>query len=76
MASRFYRVRVEEIGFVRAIVEAYEGVAVIHAPDPRRGEIEWVIGDGLEAEADEIAARLSSSIGLVPIERPSDWPSE
>jgi hypothetical protein len=76
MASRFYRVRVEEIGFVRAIVEAYEGVAIVHAPDPRRGEIEWVIGDGLEEEADEIAARLATSIGFTAIARPSDWPSE
>jgi len=73
--SRFYRVPLEQIAYVRAIVEAYDGVAVIYAPDPRRGEIEWRIGEGLEDEAQQIADKLAREAGLVEIARPPDWPT-
>lgn len=73
MPSRFFRVHPPQIGYVRAIVEAYDGLAIVHAPDPNRGEIEWLIGDGLEAEADALAARLAVEAGLIAIERPDDW---
>jgi hypothetical protein len=76
LPSRFYRVPLEQIAYVRAIVEGYDGVALIYAPDPRRGEIEWRIGEGLEGEAHEIAQRLMREAGLVEIARPPDWPSE
>ena len=75
MPSRFYRVPLEQIAYVRAIVEAYDGVALIFSPDPRRGEIEWRIGEGLEEEAQTIAARLVREAGLVEIARPDDWPA-
>ena len=64
-----------EIGYVRAIVEGYDGLAVVHAPDPRRGEIEWLIGDGLENEAEVLARRLEREAGLIEIARPADWPA-
>jgi uncharacterized protein DUF4911 len=74
MASRFFRVHPPEIGYVRAIVEAYDGLAVVLAPDPKRGEIEWLIGDGLEAEADALVTRLQREAGIIEIDRPADWP--
>lgn len=73
MPSRYYRVPLEQIAYVRAIVEGYDGVAAVRVPDARRGEIEWLIGEGLEDEADEIAERLSLEAGLIPIPRPIDW---
>jgi hypothetical protein len=73
-SSRWFRVPLEQIGYVRAIVEAYDGVALVHAPDPRRGEIEWLIGEGLEDEAAALARRLAAEAGLIEIERPADWP--
>jgi hypothetical protein len=75
MASRFYRVPLEHIAYVRAIVEGYDGVALVHALDPRRGEVEWLIGEGLLEEANEIARRLSYEVGLIEIARPPDWRS-
>ena len=72
--SRFFRVPLEQIGYVRAIVEGYDGVAIVRAPDPKRGEIEWLIGDGLEDEADALIARLTREAGLIEIGRPADWP--
>lgn len=76
MPSRFYRVPLEQIAYVRAIVEGYDGVAIVVAPDARRGEIEWRIGEGLEAEALAVAERLTREAGLVEIARPRDWPQE
>jgi Domain of unknown function (DUF4911) len=73
MPSRFYRVPLEQIAYVRAVVEGYDGVALLRALDPRRGEVEFVIGEGLEDEALAIAARLSSEAGLIEIARPADW---
>jgi hypothetical protein len=74
VSSRFFRVPLEQIGYVRAIVEAYDGVALLRAADPNRGEIEWMIGEGLEAEADELVTRLGVEAGLIEIARPTDWP--
>ncbi len=75
MPSRFFRVPLEQIGYVRAVLEGYDGVALVHAPDPRRGEIEWLIGEGLEDEARVIASRLEREAGLVEIAPPADWAS-
>jgi hypothetical protein len=74
VTSRFFRVPLGEITYVRAILEAYDGVALLFSPDPRRGEIEWQIGDGLTAEADALVTRLTRETGLVEIARPADWP--
>lgn len=75
MASRFFRVPLGEIAYVRAIVEGYDGVALVRAPDPNRGEIEWLVGEGMEAEADALARRLAGEARLVEIARPDDWPA-
>ena len=72
--SRYFRVALPEIGYVRAIVEGYDGLAVVRAPDPNRGEIEWLVGDGLEAEAETLVHRLEKEAGLIEIARPADWP--
>lgn len=74
MASLFFRVPLEQIGYVRAIVEGYDGVASVHAPDGNRGEVEWLVGEGMDDEAAALAQRLAKEAGLVPIARPKDWP--
>jgi hypothetical protein len=73
VASRFFRVALEQIAYVRAVVEGYDGVALVRARDPNRGEIEWVIGDGLDDEAETIVQRLRRESGIVEIARPRDW---
>jgi hypothetical protein len=71
--SRFFRVPLEQIAYVRAVVEGYDGVAVVRARDPKRGEVEWVIGEGLNDEAEAIVQRLGKEAGLQEIEKPADW---
>ena len=74
MPSRWYRVPLPEIAYVRAIFEGYDGVAVLRAADPNRGEVEIVIGEGLEEEAEAIAGKLRNEAGMIEIQRPEDWP--
>jgi hypothetical protein len=73
VTSRFFRVPLEEIAYVRAIVEGYDGLALVRVMDPDRGEIELVVGDGLEDEAAALITRLCTEAGLVEIARPPDW---
>ncbi len=73
MASLYFRIPLDEVAYVRAILEGYDGVAVLIARNADRGEIEWLIGEGMENEADQIATRLIEETGMVPIPRPMDW---
>ena len=74
MASRFYRLPLPEIGYVRMIVESYDGLAAVRSHGGDRGEVEWLLGEGMEEEADALAQRLADEVGLIAIPRPADWP--
>jgi len=70
---RFYRVPLEEIAYLRVVVESYEGLAQLTAL-PGRAEVEWTIPVELAEEAAALARALAAEITLVPIPRPDDWP--
>ncbi len=72
-SRRWFRVPVEQIGYVRAVLEGYDGLATVECPDTNRGEIAWVIGAGLDDEAQEVYLRLVSEVRLVEIPAPPDW---
>jgi hypothetical protein len=72
VTRRWFRVPLPQIAYVRAIVEGYDGVAVVSAPDPRRGEIELSIAPGQEAEAQAIVERLKREASLIEIPPPPD----
>jgi len=71
--SRFFRVALEHIGFVRAVVEAEEGLAQLYSADPDRGEVELLFPEDRADEADAMVARLKRATGWVEIARPADW---
>lgn len=73
MPSRFYRVPLSEITYLRAILEGYDGIALVRARDRYRGEVECDIGQGLDEEARAILVRLGREAGMVEIARPEDW---
>lgn len=73
MPSRYFRVPLHEIGYVRMIVEAYDGLAFVRSLSASRGEIEWVVGEGMEEEAEALAVKLAKEVGLLSIDRPADW---
>lgn len=73
MPSLYFRVPLHEIGYVRMIVESYDGLAFVRSLSAARGEIEWIVGEGMEADALALAAKLADEAGLLPIDRPADW---
>ncbi len=64
---RRFRVAIEHIGYVRMIVEGYDGLAVVVTPDSGVGIIEWWIAPGREDEATTLAAALERSVALTQL---------
>ena len=62
---RRYRVPLSAIGYVRMIVEGYEGLAVV-ASRPGEGLVEWWIAPGREDEAETLARALADEVLLRP----------
>ncbi|HKA92137.1 MAG TPA: DUF4911 domain-containing protein [Haliangiales bacterium] len=67
MQRRRFRVPLEEIGYIRMVVEAYDGLAVVVSPAARQGIIEWWVAPGREAEAEVLARALAEETGLRPV---------
>lgn len=63
---RRYRLPLDEIGYMRMIVEAYDGLAVVVSA-PGSSVVEWWIAPGREAEADTLAHALAEEIRLQPV---------
>jgi hypothetical protein len=68
--TRWFRVPVSEIAYVRAIYEAYDGLGTLTAPAPDRGELCLWVGPGQEALADEVERRLTIECGLQRVSDP------
>ena len=71
----YFRVPIEQIAYVRFIVEAYDGLAQVTSL-AGRSDMEWRVPEGLLGEAHELARALATEVALVPIPRPPDWPSQ
>ena len=67
MLVRRFLVPIPAIAYVRRIVEAYEGLAVVVSPERRRGLVEWWIAPGREVEADTLAQALAAEVRLQEI---------
>ncbi len=63
---RRFRLPLDQIAYVRMILEAYDGLAVMSS-EPGVGVIEWWIAPGREAEADALAAALAAEAGMRPL---------
>jgi hypothetical protein len=62
--TRWYRVPVAEIAYVRSIFEAYDGVGTLSSPAADRGELTLWVAPGQEPIADELEGRLATECGL------------
>ena len=60
--KQHYRVDRREIAFIRFILEAYDGLAIVKTLDPRAGLIEFQIAPGCEQDVAMILADLQGSI--------------
>ncbi len=60
--KQHYRVDRREIAFIRFIVEAYDGLAVVTTLDPETGLIEFQIAPGCEQDVATILEDLKHDI--------------
>ncbi|KPA08939.1 hypothetical protein MHK_010858 [Candidatus Magnetomorum sp. HK-1] len=63
----YYRINRNQICFVRFILEAYEGIALMRTINAKKGIIEIMTAPGCENDVDEILHSLSQSIKMIPI---------
>ena len=64
--KRYYRVDRREIAFIKFILEAYDGLAVLETLDPVAGMVIFHIAPGCEAEVDMILQDLKKEIVIEP----------
>jgi hypothetical protein len=60
--KQHYRVDRRQIAFIRFIVEAYDGLAIIKTLDPEAGLVEFQIAPGCEQDVKVILEDLKRSI--------------
>ena len=60
--TKYYRVERSEIGFIRFIFEAYEGIAVTSTADDEKTVLALRIAPGCEEEVDQVLADLGRTI--------------
>ena len=62
--SKYFRVRRQDIAYLKFIIESYEGMAVIRTKDAREAVVELMIAPGWEKDIEEILEGLSKEIGM------------
>ena len=66
--KQHYRVDRREVAFIRFILEAYDGLAIIKTLDPEAGLIEFQIAPGCEQDVAVILQDLKRNIMMEPVE--------
>ena len=56
----------KQIGLLRFILEAYEGIAALTTIDPASGRVVLLVPPGCESEVDTLLADLAGDIYLEP----------
>jgi hypothetical protein len=60
--KRYYRVDRREIAFIKFILEAYDGLAMLETLDPTAGMVVFHIAPGCEAEVNAVLQDLKREI--------------
>lgn len=61
-SRKYYRVDRREIGYLRFIFEAYDGIAVISTLDDKKGIVLFHIPPGCEKDVEEVLKDLKKTI--------------
>jgi len=65
--SRYFRVRREDIAYLKSILESYEGMAVLRTTDPDEAVVELMVAPGWEKDAEEVIDGLKKEIPIEPL---------
>lgn len=64
--KKYYRVDRKEIAYIKFILEAYDGIAVLKTVNPGKGVIELMIAPGCENDVDAVMRDLEKTILIEP----------
>lgn len=64
--KRHFRMDRKQIGLLRFVLEAYEGIAALTTIDPVEGRVVLLVPPGCEAEVDHLLADLAGDIYMEP----------
>ncbi|MBI4620644.1 MAG: DUF4911 domain-containing protein [Desulfobacterales bacterium] len=70
--QRYFRVQRKNIAFIKFILEAYDGMAVMRTLESHEGVIELMIAPDFEREVTEILDNLRDEFEVQPIDPPTD----
>ncbi len=60
--KKYYRVNRREISFIKFIIEAYEGIAILTTIDPELGIIVLLVPSGCDEDVDMVINNLKQQI--------------
>lgn len=69
---KYFRVDRKNIAFLKFILEAYEGMAVIRTLDPWETVVEFMIAPDFEKDVEKILDNLKGEVELQPVDPPAD----
>ena len=67
-----YRVDRREIGFIKFILEAYDGLATVKTLEPQTGLIEFQIAPGCEPDVEMVLEDLKRNIMMSKVDFPME----
>ena len=65
--KQYFRVDRRKIAFIRFILEAYDGLAIVKTLDPDTGLVEFRIAPGCEEDVEMILQDLQRNIMMEPV---------
>ena len=60
--QKYYRVDRREICFLRFIVEAYDGIAMLRTVDPAQGVVVFHVAPNCEADLDALISHIGNDV--------------
>ena len=64
--SKFYLIDRKSVGFIKFILEAYDGIAVVETIDPGAAKIKLHIAPGCESDVENVLHELRRDILIEP----------
>jgi hypothetical protein len=65
--STYFRVRREDIAYLKFILESYEGMVLLRTTDPHEAVVELMVAPGWEEDVEEVIDGLRKEIPIEPI---------
>ncbi len=66
--SKYFRVRREDIAYLRFVIESYEGMAVVRMKDPHEAIVELMVAPGWEKDLEKVLEGLRREMPIEMIE--------